>query len=210
MKNIAQAITAVMAEVKNIEKNMTVGNQYQSYKGVADKDVKHVIGQAMQKNGLCIVPIDIKDDVRIDRWEENGKQKQSVHVSVKTKYLLIHTSGESLELAGYGQGVDPQDKAAGKATTYALKYALLYAFMVPTGDIDDADVSHSQSIPTPPPATVAPARPASDVAPLAAIKSAKTLPELASVWKSLTQAEQKLPTVTAAKDARKTELTPQP
>ena len=31
------------------------------------------------------------------------------------------------------------DKSAGKATTYALKYALLYLFMVPTGKIDDAD-----------------------------------------------------------------------
>jgi hypothetical protein len=59
-------------------------------------------------------------------------------------------------------------------------------------------------------ATVAPVKPASDVAPLAAIRSAKTLPELAAVWKSLTQAEQKLPTVTAAKDARKNELTPAP
>lgn len=49
---------------------------------------------------------------------------------------------------------------------------------------------------------------ASDVAPLSAINSAKTLDELASVWKSLTAAEKALPTVTAAKDARKIELTP--
>lgn len=49
---------------------------------------------------------------------------------------------------------------------------------------------------------------ASDVAPLAAIKSAKTLDELAAVWKSLTAAEKALPTVTDAKDAKKVELTP--
>jgi hypothetical protein len=41
-------------------------------------------------------------------------------------------------------GVDSQDKGAGKATTYALKYALLYSFLVPTGDIDDTDIVHSQ------------------------------------------------------------------
>lgn len=51
------------------------------------------------------------------------------------------------------------------------------------------------------------AAPPSDVAPLAAIKSAKTLPELQAVWKSLTASEQGLPTVTAAKDARKEDLT---
>lgn len=52
------------------------------------------------------------------------------------------------------------------------------------------------------------AAPASDVAPLAALKSAKTLDELAAVWKSLTPAEKALPTVIAAKDAKKLELTP--
>ena len=52
-------------------------------------------------------------------------------------------------LSGYGQGVDSQDKGAGKATTYALKYALLYAFLVPTGKIDDSDNIHSNDIETP-------------------------------------------------------------
>jgi hypothetical protein len=83
----------------------------------------------------------------VSRWEEKNnygtKMKQSVFTEVKTTYLLIHTSGESIELAGYGHGVDSQDKGAGKATTYALKYALLYSFLVPTGSIDDADSTHS-------------------------------------------------------------------
>jgi hypothetical protein len=66
--------------------------------------------------------------------------------------MLLHRSGESMEIAGYGHGTDPQDKAAGKATTYALKYAMLYTFLVPTGDIDDADKTHSDQHATPPPA----------------------------------------------------------
>jgi hypothetical protein len=47
--------------------------------------------------------------------------------------------------------VDTQDKSAGKATTYALKNALLYTFLVPTGTIDDADVTHSETQPIPQP-----------------------------------------------------------
>lgn len=225
MKNLAKAVLAVMDEVKGVEKNMTVGAGNASYKGVSDKDVKTAIGRSMQKNGLSLLPIGVEDKVKIDRWEEvsqyGAKQKQNINVSVKTKYLLLHESGESQEVMGYGHGIDPQDKAAGKATTYALKNLLLYMFLVPTGTIDDTDTTHSDNIPTPPPATVAPvrpaqslseiaAKPASDVAPLAAIASAKTLPELAAVWKSLTQAEQKLASVTAAKDAKKVELTPAP
>jgi hypothetical protein len=154
MKQLAKAVLAVMDEVKNIEKGMTVGSGQMSYKGVSDKDVKLKVGQAMQKHGLCLLPISVEDEMRIDRWEETNsygtKQKQSVFVSVRTRYMLLHESGESMEIAGYGHGTDPQDKAAGKATTYALKYALLYTFLVPTGDIDDADKTHSEQHVTPP------------------------------------------------------------
>jgi hypothetical protein len=150
MKNISKAILQVMNEVKSIDKAMTVGMGNYAYKGVADKDVKLVIGQAMQKAGLVILPTSIEPNIQIDRWEENGKQKQSVMTEVRTKYLLLHESGESIEISGYGHGIDSQDKAAGKATTYALKYALLYAFLVPTGNIDDTDNQHSEEKPTPP------------------------------------------------------------
>lgn len=149
MENLVKAIIEVMKDVKSIDKNMSVGSGNYGYKGVADKDVKQTIGQAMQKHGLCIIPIGIENSLQIDRWEDGGKQKQSVMAEVRTKYLLLHTSGESIEFAGYGHGVDSQDKAAGKATTYALKYALLYLFMVPTGQIDDTDNEHSEEKPVP-------------------------------------------------------------
>lgn len=150
IKNIAPAIIAVMQEVEGIEKSMTVGTGASAYQGVPDKEVKQIIGKAMQKNGLCIVPTSVSPKIQVDRWEDSyQKQKQSVFTEVETKYLLMHTSGEWIELSGYGHGVDSQDKGAGKATTYALKYTLLYTFLVPTGKIDDADVTHSNDHPTP-------------------------------------------------------------
>lgn len=153
MQKLAKAILAVMDEVKGIDKSMKVGNGNMAYKGVPDQEVKKIIGNAMAKNGLCLLPIGVDPSTRIDRWEQewNGqvKQKQSVFTEVKAKYLLLHESGESIELEGYGHGVDSQDKSAGKATTYALKYALLYTFLVPTGKIDDSDTQHSAEVETP-------------------------------------------------------------
>ncbi len=153
MKNLAQAILKVMDEVKGIDKTMNVGTGNSSYKGVSDKEVKKIIGSAMQKNGLCLLPIGVNASTKVDRWMENGqygeKSKQSVFTEVTTKYLLLHESGESQVLEGYGQGVDSQDKSAGKATTYALKYVMLYTFLTPTGTIDDADNTHSDTIPAP-------------------------------------------------------------
>jgi len=136
-----------MKAVKGIDKAMTVGVGNAAYKGVADKDVKEAIGEAMSENGLACVPIGVEPRVEISQWDEsyNGqsKRKQSVFTEVKTRYLLLHESGESIELEGYGHGIDTQDKSAGKATTYALKNVLLYTFLVPTGKIDDTDNEHS-------------------------------------------------------------------
>lgn len=148
--NIAKAIIAVMKAVKGIEKNMQVGSGNYGYKGVADQEVKKVVGDAMALNGLCLLPIGVNAKTEVSRWQDGSNSKQSVFTEVNTRYLLLHESGESIELEGYGQGVDAQDKGAGKATTYALKYTMLYTFLIPTGKIDDADVTHSNDTELPP------------------------------------------------------------
>jgi hypothetical protein len=165
MKNLALAVLGVMKDVKGMEKNSKVGaGTKSSYDGTKDQDVKEVFNEALAKHGLCMLPIDIKESTQIDRWEEEDpwskstpkarKQKQSVFTKVTTKYLLLHESGESLELAGYGHGIDSQDKGAGKATTYAMKNALLYSFVTPVGKMDDSETTHSDAITTPPAKTI--------------------------------------------------------
>ena len=184
MKELSKAILNVMEEVKGIDKSITVGSGKSSYKGVPDQEVKKIIGDAMQKNGLSLLPISVEPLTKVERWEEQtqyGKNtKQSVFTEVKTKYLLLHSSGESIELAGYGHGVDPQDKGAGKATTYALKYTLLYSFLVPTCKIDDTDTIHSDSIELP----------IKEIQAHEIIESSRTLKELTENYKSLSSEDQ--------------------
>ena len=159
MKNLALAVIAVMKEVKGMEKNSRVGTGQNSYDGTKYNDVAEVFNNALEKAELCIMPIDIEESTEISQWQEVDqwskevpkpmKQKQSVFTKVKTKYLLLHSSGESQVIAGYGHGVDPQDKGAGKATTYAMKNALLYAFLTPVGKMQDTDTTHTDDIPVP-------------------------------------------------------------
>jgi hypothetical protein len=155
-----KAIAAVMKDVKGIDKSMTIGSGNNAYKGISDKDVKSILGKAMNEHGLIMLPKSYEPLMRLDRWEEVDpyskanppamKTKQSVFVEVKAIYSLIHVeTGQSVEIPAYGHGVDAQDKAAGKATTYAMKTAALYAFFVPTGAIDDTDATHSNNIETP-------------------------------------------------------------
>lgn len=157
MKEIAKAIIAVINEVDGVAKTMTVGTWTNAYQWVADKDVKNLLRDKMSKHWLSLLPTDIQSKIQIDRWEEvdpysksvpkDMKSKQSVFTEVTTKYILLHTSGESIELAWYWQGVDTQDKWAGKATTYALKNTLLNMFLIPTGV--DTDNTHSEEYDVP-------------------------------------------------------------
>ena len=160
MKEISKAIIGVMKEVQFLEKRSRVGTGNSAYDGTKDQDVKEAFNEAFIKHGLSILPIGIKDEIKIDRWEEvdpyskstpkDLKTKQSVFTSVTTRYLLLHISGESIELSGYGHGIDTQDKGAGKATTYALKNCLINTFLTPVGKAEDTDTTHSNDIPTPP------------------------------------------------------------
>jgi hypothetical protein len=157
MKEIWKAIIAVMTEINGVAKNMTVWTGSNAYQWVSDRDVKEAIRESMIKNGLSILPTNIESKIQVDRWEEvdqyskstpkDMKTKQSVFTEVTTRYILLHSSGESIEVSGYWQWVDSQDKWAGKATTYALKNTLLNMFLVPTWV--DTDNTHSDDHPVP-------------------------------------------------------------
>ena len=150
MKSISKALIKVQQTVKNLEKNSRVGKGFNAYDGTKMFDVMQAFNSAMSDNGLSILTIDVQDDLRVERWEEGGRMRQSVFCSVKTKYLLLHISGESLELCGYGHGTDSQDKASGKALTYALKNTLINTFLTPVGKIEDTDSTHSDDYPVVP------------------------------------------------------------
>jgi len=145
----------VQQTVQNLEKNSRVGRGFNAYDGTKMFDVMQAFNSAMSDNGLNILTIDVKDDIRIERWEDNGRIRQQIFCSVKTKYLLLHTSGETLELCGYGHGIDSQDKASAKALTYALKNTLINTFLTPVGKIEDTDSTHSDDIPVPQPKATA-------------------------------------------------------
>ena len=155
MKSISKALIKVQQTVQNLEKNSRVGRGFNAYDGTKMFDVMQAFNSAMSDNGLNILTIDVQDDIRIERWEDSGRIRQQIFCSVKTKYLLLHTSGETIELCGYGHGIDSQDKASAKALTYALKNTLINTFLTPVGKIEDTDSTHSDDIPVPQPKATA-------------------------------------------------------
>ena len=65
----------------------------------------------------------------------------------KNKIPSTSFKRRSMGLTGYGHGVDTQDKGAGKATTYALKYRLYILNSYQTIDVWDKEHSDEKEVP---------------------------------------------------------------
>ena len=63
------------------------------------------------------------------------KKKLTIFLRIKTVYRFVNIDNptEFIDVETFGDGVDSQDKAPGKAMTYADKYALLKAYKIETG-----------------------------------------------------------------------------
>lgn len=149
--NLDAAVLAVMEDIEVIGKNKTIGTGANAYKGVSDIDVKVAVRRSMIKNKLVCYPIEVSPTVdHIYHEQQIGATavyKEKVFTSVRAKYKIKHVpTGEFEVVEGYGHGVDSQDKSAGKAATYAMKSMLLYLFMIPTGELPDADDDHENDI----------------------------------------------------------------
>lgn len=131
--SLHRKLAAVMAAVGYVPKNgQGPGYKFASATDVADK----VRGELAARN-LTMLP------AHIERWGDPGETtlsgKQSV-VTLKVQWLITDgDSGESVTIESVGTGADSGDKATNKAQTIAMKYAMLLAFAIPTGDDPEAD-----------------------------------------------------------------------
>ncbi len=150
---LAAAVSAVMAEVPNIEK--TGDNTFHRYMYSTDADLLRRLQPAMARHGLMMAP------GSVEGTHSEVQAKQPWRYDCIVTYRLIHSSGGWLDIQVPGCGNDTIDKAPYKAMTGAFKYALRQLFAVPTGDDPEAPPPPVQSKQhnTPPPRKPAPPEP---------------------------------------------------
>lgn len=138
-------IHAVMCETEGIEKNLTVGFGGNAYKAVGEASVLNEIKPLLKKHGLVLFPIELDVDEKMDVFDTAKGSTTRLMTQVKAKYKICDIdTGEFEILETIGNGVDTQDKASGKAMTYALKVLLQKTFMLFSGE--DTDNEHSDAI----------------------------------------------------------------
>lgn len=148
--NLYQRIQAVSNEIKNIEKNMTVGKGNYAYKAVQDIDVVLEVKEAETKFGLVSIPMKqelVKSEViRVQKTDGGETVNYADIVKMTLRIINVDNVSEYIDVESYGRGLDPADKGFGKASTYARKYALLNAYKIATGEDPDKDKSKEQTI----------------------------------------------------------------
>jgi hypothetical protein len=145
-KNLYQRISAVMQDVKRLRKDKAVGSGSYAYQAMSEEKVATTLRTAMIEHGLVIFPVE-QQHTMVDyrRPGKNGDGVISIStVDVKYKLVNIDNPSEFEIIASAGTGVDPQDKGVGKAMTYSMKYALMRAFLIPTGE--DPDDVHNEDL----------------------------------------------------------------
>jgi len=149
-EKLYQKMYLVMCDTEAIEKNMVIGSGKNSYKAVSEAAMLNLVKPLLKKHKLIVFPVegDIKDNVMT--WQKTGydgitKTDLRAITELKVFYKIVDVeSGESEMLVGFGNGADPQDKGAGKASTYSFKNMLSKTFMLFSGE--DTDNTHSDDI----------------------------------------------------------------
>lgn len=145
MMNIYEKMAEITAEINTVAKNLNVETgKGKGYKAVSEADVLAAVKPIEKKHGVYSYPYEreIVDSGELVNQTQYGERK-SLFLRVRTIYRFVNTEkpDEYLDIVTYGDGVDSQDKAPGKAMTYGDKYALLKAYKIQTGDDPDQNAS---------------------------------------------------------------------
>lgn len=147
--NIYEKMLAATVEVGNVAKNLEVGIGKNRYKATGEADVLAAVKKIEAKYGIYSYPISRKivasDTYTTTKTYDNGNSAESttlfMRLEIVYRFLNIEKPDEYIDIVSYGDGVDTNDKAPGKAMTYADKYALMKAYKIITGDDPDQDAS---------------------------------------------------------------------
>lgn len=137
-------LAEVMAEAERIPKRGTAPAAMGGFPFVQVGDAADAIRAALGARGVSMLPSAI--DVIGEAEHATSSGKTMTTLTVRTTWTLVDgETGQSAVIQSIGAGADMGDKAAPKAQTSAMKYALLMGFLLSTGDdVEQTDTSDRQ------------------------------------------------------------------
>jgi hypothetical protein len=140
-----------MERVQSVYKGTEVGFGNNKYKAVSHDDVTRLLHNEFVKEKIIMIPnvISNKIDEQVLNQKKGPAQSFSSFMEIEITLVNAENPEDSFKMNTSGFSFDSQDKASGKAYSYAVKYALLKLFMLESSD-DEEQRLELESIKNPP------------------------------------------------------------
>ncbi len=150
--NIYEKLLNITNEIATVNKNLVVGEGKASYKATGEADVLKAVKELEFKYKIYSYPKSRQIiDTQVIESEKtyNGQTQKTTKIFMRIetiyRFVDIEKPEDFIEITTYGDGIDSQDKAPGKAMTYSDKYALIKAYKIISGDDPDQNPSEEQN-----------------------------------------------------------------
>lgn len=149
--NIYEKLSNITFELPIVNKALSITmTRDRNYRAVSEADIMAAVTPLEHKYRIFSYPIAhdiVKDEIATvtktfkdtKRNTENIQETSNVFLRIKSNYRFINIDKpeEYIDVIAYGDGIDSQDKAPGKAVTYADKYAIMKGYKIQTGEDPD-------------------------------------------------------------------------
>ena len=138
---IIQKVNSDKKLVPDLKKSENGNN----FRAISESAILDVIDPILREAGWFYTVTVKKSDLQIrEAFGSKGKKLQfiaTVEIALDFETYDIPVGAGAVHTEAVGMGIDDNDKAMGKAYTYAVKYALLKLFRLRYGDDPDAKAS---------------------------------------------------------------------
>jgi hypothetical protein len=133
--NLYQRINEVRKEINYVKKDKNVG----TYKAVTHDQVTGMVRQHMVKHGIVSYPVFVEGSMNL-LIDQDGNMGKQARYEATYDFVFVNADEpqETLTIRVQSHGMDSQDKAPGKALSYAKKYAILKLFEIETGEDEES------------------------------------------------------------------------
>ena len=141
-RSLHRKLAQIMFEAERIPKRGKAPAAMGGYPFVQVGDAADYIRKALAEHVLTMMPTKVTVVGQVDRPTKAGGSMTTVDLLVEWT-ITDGESGETHVIESFGAGADGGDKYSGKASTSAMKYALLSGFLLSTGE--DTELGTSEA-----------------------------------------------------------------
>ena len=136
--SIWDRVIGVRAELKAVAKDKQVGEGRYAYNVATHEELNKHLKPLLCRWGL-VDYVKLTSREMVDTTKRQGKEKNLpvMRYEGQYDYVLVTANGDELVVPVEGHGEDANDKAPGKATTYAFKTGRRLMFSVSTGEDEE-------------------------------------------------------------------------